>query len=365
MKNCPFCKAEIEENARFCLYCMKPLAQKEVIAPAKRRSLLWLWILLGLAALLLVGCFLGILLGQTPPDTPEDQTTGSTAASASPTGSNPSEDTIPSEESKPSEEPNPSEGLMPSEEPDYSEGNDSEVIVPTPCQHSYTLTDLLEPTCSDDGYNEYTCDNCGDSYQDPVLSRGHSYAPATCTLPKICTECNHKSGSPLGHSYSGGYCFRCEAPDYSDPRVVFEYRTMGGGDYFDYTSSDDLVIIGLKNATPDGVYNVPAFIDGKRVVGIMAAAFSGSNAKKIILGENITRVNQYAFSGCYDIEEVYIKSDALYLSRSAFTEASSRHCQLTIYCSTTCMVDDSLYGERYLKDLVRVYSAEWKEWNGE
>ena len=30
MKECPFCKAEIEEHARFCLYCMTSLEEKKV-----------------------------------------------------------------------------------------------------------------------------------------------------------------------------------------------------------------------------------------------------------------------------------------------------------------------------------------------
>ncbi len=32
MKKCPFCKAEIEDNASFCLYCMSQLGEKKVIA---------------------------------------------------------------------------------------------------------------------------------------------------------------------------------------------------------------------------------------------------------------------------------------------------------------------------------------------
>ena len=35
MKNCPFCNAEIEENSRFCIYCMSPLTNKKVAAKIK------------------------------------------------------------------------------------------------------------------------------------------------------------------------------------------------------------------------------------------------------------------------------------------------------------------------------------------
>lgn len=30
MKNCPYCSAEIQENAQFCLYCMNSLSQKKI-----------------------------------------------------------------------------------------------------------------------------------------------------------------------------------------------------------------------------------------------------------------------------------------------------------------------------------------------
>lgn len=57
MKKCPFCKAEIEENARFCIYCMTSLEQKTAVGspPAKKRN--WWWIPVGLILLLGVAVF--------------------------------------------------------------------------------------------------------------------------------------------------------------------------------------------------------------------------------------------------------------------------------------------------------------------
>jgi len=36
MKKCPFCKAEIEENAVFCLYCMNQLEEKSIVTSKKK-----------------------------------------------------------------------------------------------------------------------------------------------------------------------------------------------------------------------------------------------------------------------------------------------------------------------------------------
>jgi len=59
MKKCPFCKAGIEDNARFCLYCMKPLNEKEVIPPPQRKPQWWPF---AVAAVLLVALLVVILL---------------------------------------------------------------------------------------------------------------------------------------------------------------------------------------------------------------------------------------------------------------------------------------------------------------
>ena len=43
MKQCPFCKAELEDEARFCLYCMTSLEEKQIIDPPKAVRRRWPW----------------------------------------------------------------------------------------------------------------------------------------------------------------------------------------------------------------------------------------------------------------------------------------------------------------------------------
>ena len=50
MKKCPYCKADIEDNANFCLYCMTSLDKKEVIADGIHRRF---WLLAGIIGLVL------------------------------------------------------------------------------------------------------------------------------------------------------------------------------------------------------------------------------------------------------------------------------------------------------------------------
>jgi hypothetical protein len=229
------------------------------------------------------------------------------------------------------------------------------------------MTKQVASTCTTDGSCTYTCNLCGDSYGEKKPATGHRYQAATCVLPQICTLCEAEGADALGHSYQDGSCIRCQKPDPNNPRNIYEYRAVQAGDQLDegtYDPETDIVITGIKLTAQDGVYEVPATINGKRVVSIRPLAFSGTNARRVTLGKNVIYVAQNAFSGCYDIEALYIRSNRLFLSRSAFIPAFSRNVTLKIYCSAQCTVDDDLLGECYLKDIVRVYGGEFYEWNG-
>lgn len=66
-----------------------------------------------------------------------------------------------------------------------------------PHEHDYHETHRVDPTCTEDGYIEYTCD-CGDSYTDPLPATGHSWGEWT----------------PAGDGEEVRYCGVCGAEDY-------------------------------------------------------------------------------------------------------------------------------------------------------
>jgi len=81
MKNCPYCKAKIEDDARFCLYCMRPLIEKEIIAPRVRRSHSWM-IAVAIAVLLLAAAILLHAFMRSTPENPSLNVPQETSAPA-------------------------------------------------------------------------------------------------------------------------------------------------------------------------------------------------------------------------------------------------------------------------------------------
>lgn len=87
------------------------------------------------------------------------------------------------------------------------------------CQHSYVET-VEAPTCTEQGYTLYLCEECGDTYQDHYTeAKGHNYkdvvVPATCETQgfttHLCLDC--------GYQYSDHYT---DALGHTLTDVIFE-----------------------------------------------------------------------------------------------------------------------------------------------
>lgn len=367
MKKCPFCKADIEDNARFCLYCMKPLNEKEVIPPPKRENLRWRFALAGVAIAIVVTL---LLPDRKPvkPQTPSAAAPGSTAVTTQTemltTG--PTADSMQESTGKSAAEPT-----------DNVTSTENIVISATEMPAGATGATATKPGTKP-GTKPAT-----KTTAEPNAPTTAPVAPATkaTTEPSIAATTQPATSSvgapttkptvaPTTKPATKPVTKATTAPEETtipeepDSQVVYTYRAANAGD--DHTGitvnpANDIVITGVQTPAADGVYRIPSYIDGKRVIAIGYIAFNPLDVKEVVLGETIRNVNQNAFIGCYNISKFYVTGDTLYISRSAFTDATRRNCTLTFYASAQCL--DVISGG-YLKDAVSKYRAQWEEWDG-
>lgn len=322
MKICPFCKAEIEDNARFCLYCMRSLEEKQVVAATKKRPL-WPVLATGLSVLALLVWLLlpepenmpvtptepPVLAETTLPDTTGQPTTQETEGTTAPEQTTPVT-TLPSN-TKPEVKPTP-ETTLP------------EVTTPeTTVPEQITPVTTLPPNTR------------------PEVKPIPETTIATTTQPEVVS-------SPVN----------------PDNAVVYSYRPAERTDDLNanYTNpGDHIVITGVVTPSANGEYIIPAYIDGLRVITVDKFAFQGVYVRKILIEDGVKNVFPYAFSDCVDLTDIYIAGISVMISTDAFPEPDSRSGILTFHCSADC--HDRTYNF-YQTGAAYWFGGQYEEWNG-
>ncbi len=71
------------------------------------------------------------------------------------------------------------------------------------CTHKYTFRTKEEPSCTEAGIRLYTCSLCGDSYEEKISPKGHSYGKTV--ISPTCTQGGYSlfTCNRCGHSYRG------------------------------------------------------------------------------------------------------------------------------------------------------------------
>ena len=94
--------------------------------------------------------------------------------------------------------------------------------------HSYT-SDVADATCAEDGVETFTCEYCGDSYEETIPATGHDYVEdvvePTCTedgeVTYTCLNCGDSYTNTLpsfGHDFVDGVCTQCgELENHDEP----------------------------------------------------------------------------------------------------------------------------------------------------
>lgn len=321
MKKCPFCKAEIEENARFCLYCMTSLEEKQEIETPKEKNKRWLYLIAAVFVFLLIGICIFFALKKYSPANTSGKMSSKSQASLETNLDKPSDN----KKSTPDSSAKPENKL-----PDDNLETDSQV--------QSTTTESEKSTDSN-------------TQEDPTSGSTNKDSNSNTTSNK---QENNNSNS---------------SDSVSEPSVTtatYLYRDAKYGDDFSVSANleNAVVITGVSTVSSNGEYIIPETLGGKRVVAIMGLAFCDDNikdtVKKVVVPASVKTIWSNAFANCHNLTDIYFRGKAIYVETNAFAAKSNRTGTLTIHCSYGC--SDRNY--RYYRNSASNYGALYEEWDG-
>lgn len=313
MKKCPKCKAEIQEEARFCLYCMTSFEEKQTIENEEKNNKRWLIIIAAVLVFALMAASIIIFVPKGDAKNDSDNNSNSSFVSS---------------------------------DSDISVNNNDAILSGELGEES-TSGKASSPSSS--GKTKNSANN-----ENNITNN---------TSNNNITTSSTSSGNETGSNNSGSSS--TTAPT-ETTAVTYIYRDAKYGDDFSVGASleNAVVITGVKNTSTNGKYIIPETIDGKKVVAIMALAFCDNNisntVKTVVVPSSVKTIWNNAFANCYNLTDIYFKGNSIYTEVNAFAETSKRNGTLTIHCSANC--SDRNY--RYYKNSASYYDAKYAEWNG-
>lgn len=323
MKKCPFCHADIEDNARFCVFCMSSLQEKQKIENDVNDAKRWPYLI---AAFLLLVLIFGMSFWAL--SNGKNGNAGVTTDNSVIDNISVSDNTSIDDSS-----------INNNTSIDSSTGNDSSAD---------------SSTNNDSSIDNSIVDN--NSQNNSVI--------------------NSSSSSPInGPSSSQTTPQSSDDTSSSDSTIqpqpaTFLYRDATASDCYTENNipatpiENVIVITGVASAATDGIYTIPDTIDGKRVGGIMPYAFCDPNisatVKKVVIPAGVKTIWQNAFADCYNLSDIYLCSKTIDIFENSFAAPAKRNDELTIHCASDCKT----FGFYFYRNIAQTFDASYKEWNG-
>ena len=381
MKKCPKCKAEIGEEARFCLYCMTSFEEKQTIETPKENNKRWLIIIAAVLVLVFtITCIL--LFAQKDDSINGENDTSLTSSISSDLDASDDNDTTSSEQqnsetqgneastptsNNQTQAPSKNEGSTTNNTSGNTTTNNSTTSNNSQNSNTNNTTANNSTTSSNSQNNNTnnTTNNTSNSTSTNSTSSGNktdndssnSGTTASNSTPSTSTATDNTTSSDTSST-----------PTVTQPQYTYIEATIQNayptGYSAMYAPENAIVITKVNYKEENGNYVIPDTIDGKKVAAIMPSAFSdssiSSSVKSVTLPSTVRTIWSDAFKNCYNLTDLYLKSAVIGIYEDAFPLTLMRNGKLTIHCKRDCR-DFDFY---YYRNIADRYDADYKEWNG-
>ena len=328
MKHCPFCKAEIEDNARFCLYCMRSLEEKKTVASPLPRYRKWpVLFMAGLFPVLIGICLLFFFSGSGAVENGKPTFAVSAATTTTISAQEGSRTVM---------------GVVSTTEGAFTTNQTADDTTGT------APTSTVTENGGIGGTTARTTASAQSTTRPTAATTSATRQTAMTTKPSTTTQAATTTTTVVNASAS------------------YHYRKATDQDSLILSSlnfpEDAIILTGIRTPASNGVYVIPETVDGYRVIALAPQAFRGSNAKTVVLPKSVRDVWQEVFADCYALADVYMASGAVHIEPSAFVPVAERRVALTLHCQSDCHDEDYNY---YRNESVReAYAAAYREWDG-
>ena len=339
MKKCPFCHADIEDNARFCVFCMSSLQKKEKIENQQKDNKRWLYIIA--AFLLLVFAFAITIF----------------ALSKNEVNNNSSDTAM---QSKIISADNSADIDRSSVDDQSTENSPENITSDDNSSQDKTVDNSSNTTTNPDDISDITTTT--NNSQSSTISSSSNSTPTTTPSQSKPQQNDNNTQNSKEQDSNQETVTKTEATYIYRDAVAADCYTEGNIPAQPIT--DVIVITGVSCAASDGIYTIPEEIDGKRVGAIMPNAFCdaaiSSTVKKVVVPSTVKTIWQNAFSSCNNLTDIYLLGKTINIFETAFADVSNRTGTLTIHCARDCKT----FAFYYYRNIVGNYGAIYQEWNG-
>ena len=343
MKKCPKCKAEIQEEARFCLYCMTSFEEKQTIETPKENNKRWLIIIAAVLAVVLVVISIVLFALKGNDSTDSNNNSNSSTFSSDSNTSADNNDTTSSEQ----------QGVAGVSGGSYSPSNSSQ-------------TPNFSNNKTNNTSGNTTTNNSSTNSNSQNSTTNNTSTNSTTSGTKTETDSSNMDSSSSTNSTTSDDT--SNTPDTTQPKYSYIDATIENayptGYSAMYAPENAIVITKVNYKEESGNYIIPDTIDGKKVAAIMPSAFSdssiSSSVKSVTLPSTVRTIWGDAFKNCFNLTDLYIKSSVIGIYENAFPASVNRNGKITFHCKSDCR-DFDFY---YYRNIANKYDAEYEEWNG-